>query len=105
MASKGRNLELRYRVLRVNGSGGQDSPLVTVSGAAVAVVSRRPHIERRAPDEKSDGLELKPRVPDGHHRPLLGARDVMRADAVPESGSISRCASDSRASSVRHIAL
>src|SRR5262249_55184014 len=57
--------------------------LVAVA-ALVAVVRCRRHVEGRAADEESGGLELKAGIADRHHRPLLGARDVVGADAVPE---------------------
>ena len=45
---------------------------------------RRRHVERRVAIEEAERDELEARVLDGHHRPVLGTRDVRDAERVPE---------------------
>src|SRR5687768_17983370 len=63
---------------------GPSTALIAGVAVAVAVVSRRRHVEGRVAVEESDRLEREPRVGDGRHRPVFGADDVMDAEAVPE---------------------
>ena len=55
------------------------------AAAAISVRRRARHVERRVAVEEADGLEHEADRGHRHHRPVLGAGDVVRAEGVPDA--------------------